>query len=129
MAIVLAAVLMMKTTFPLRKKKPWQFLSLSLSLSLSKSWIRNRLTQMQKSLSSVHPKATQMQNFHDFFKFDAFKFSRFFKFVQSLFPVHELKETHPDTPDTLDTKIQETKQMERLVAQEHLNNSLEDIVT
>jgi hypothetical protein len=30
--------------------------------------------------------------------------------------LHELKETHPDTPDTLDTKIQDTKQMERLVA-------------
>ncbi len=41
--------------------------------------------------------------------------------------LHELKETHPDTLDTLDTKIQETKQTERLVAQEHLNNLLEDI--
>jgi hypothetical protein len=30
--------------------------------------------------------------------------------------LHELKETHLDTPDTLDTKIQETKQIERLVA-------------
>jgi len=113
MAIALAAVLMMKTTLPLRKKKPWQFLSLSLS---PRACIRNRLTQMQKSLSSIHPKATQMQKIYKSFKFDDLKFSCFFKFMQSQFPVHELKEIHPDTPDTVDTKIQETKQMERLVA-------------
>jgi hypothetical protein len=52
MAIALAAVLMMKTTLPLRKKKPWQLLSLSLSESKS---LQSKKTHPNAKVSLKRP--------------------------------------------------------------------------